>query len=119
MKKRTVIIAAVLIVLAMAGGSVLAACDNKEKPDTSVQDEKAEEKEKEVDIKPEETKEEPAEEVDNTMLNVDTSDAVSYSSIPAPEKEEEPAAPAEEEGDVVSVDIDKVIAEQAAEDENA
>ena len=45
--------------------------------------------------------------------------SLSIKAMFAPEKEEEPAAPAEEEGDVVSVDIDKVIAEQAAEDENA
>ncbi|MCR5156105.1 MAG: 30S ribosomal protein S1 [Butyrivibrio sp.] len=44
--------------------------------------------------------------------------SLSIKAMFAPEKEEEPAA-AEEEGDVVSVDIDKVIAEQAAEDENA
>ena len=42
--------------------------------------------------------------------------SLSIKAMFAPEKEEE--APADE-GDVVSVDIDKVIAEQAAEDENA
>jgi len=44
--------------------------------------------------------------------------SLSIKAMFAPEKEEEPAA-AKEEGDVVSVDIDKVIAEQASEDENA
>ena len=41
--------------------------------------------------------------------------SLSIKAMFAPEKEEE--APAEEEGDVVSVDIDKVIAEQSEENE--
>jgi ribosomal protein S1 len=41
--------------------------------------------------------------------------SLSIKAMFAPEKEEE--APAEDEGDVVSVDIDKVIAEQSEENE--
>ncbi len=43
--------------------------------------------------------------------------SLSIKAMFAPEKEEEPAAAPEEEGDVVSVDIDKVIAEQSEENE--
>ncbi|MCR5508374.1 MAG: hypothetical protein K6F34_06790 [Lachnospiraceae bacterium] len=103
-KKLTVL----LLTASLAACSLMQGCsDDKDKADASV-------KEEETAPEPEETqeelKEEPEEETDNTMLNVEAADAVSYSAIPATEKdeEEEPAAVAEDDN-VLKTEDGKVI----------
>ncbi len=111
MRKKFRITAVMLIIATAMAGMALQGCDKREAAGEPAAEAPAEEPVEETVSQDEAPAEEPEDETDDTMLNVQSADAVSYSSIPAQEKEteEEPEVVADEEDNVLKTEDGKVI----------
>ncbi|MCR5405591.1 MAG: sialate O-acetylesterase [Lachnospiraceae bacterium] len=112
MKKRTVRGYTILTLLTavLLAAVLMTGCENNDKPqdsaDAGIQEEETQEtQDTGASVSSDEAEEEEGSEPDNTMLNVDVTDAMSYSAIPAKDRQEDE----EEELKIVEDDKDKVL----------